>query len=340
MGLMSRGQIVIVTDVVDGHVDPVIKLLVAMGHEPVRLNSPDIPLNVAMAVRFDGAGWTGTIRVLSNGRVVDVAGIRSVWWRKPGPFGLPDDLPAWEREFATDETHHATRGLWSALDCHWVSRPELIERASYKVEQLGRAARLGFDVPRTVVTNDPARAREFLDGCPDGAVYKVLTDPFLRLGRHLDRVPDAEVTPVTVMTRRVDEAMRSALDSVRTVPCQFQELVAKRSELRVTVIDGEVFCAEVQCPESAPLDWRVDGPNVDWRAARPPDDVARRCVALVDSYGLAFGAIDLIVTPDGRYVFLEINPNGQFLFVQDRVPALRMDEAMAASLVRGKAGAT
>jgi hypothetical protein len=136
----------------------------------------------------------------------------------------------------------------------------------------------------------------------------------------------------------VDDEMRARLDAVRGVPCQFQELVAKRSELRVTAIDGELFCAEVSFPSGAPLDWRPGGPTVDWRAAQIPEDVAQRCLALVESYGLAFSAIDLIMTPDGRYVFLEINPNGQFLFVQAKVPAYRMDEAMAASLIRGKEG--
>jgi glutathione synthase/RimK-type ligase-like ATP-grasp enzyme len=225
------------------------------------------------------------------------------------------------------------------VDCHWLSHPDAIDRARYKMEQLSRAARLGFTVPRTLVSNDPTRVREFLDECPDGAVYKVLTDPFLRLGPYLDRVPDAEVTPVAVMTTRVDEGMRAALDSVRGVPCQFQEFVPKYSELRVTVIDGELFCAEVRWPEAAPVDWRVGGPDVDWRVAKLPEDVASRCLALVSSYGLAFGAIDLIRTPDGRYVFLEINPTGQFLFVQDKVPSLRMDEAVAASLIRGRADA-
>ncbi|MEJ3653263.1 hypothetical protein WEH80_18630 [Actinomycetes bacterium KLBMP 9759] len=336
---MPSSQIVIVTDVLDEHVDPVIRQLVAGGHEPVRVNAGDIPLNVDLSVGLAGPAWTGSIRIISNGRTVDVADIRSVWWRGRGALGLASDLSAWEREFAEEEIRHATRGLWSTVDCHWVSHPDAIERAAYKMEQLSRAARLGFSVPRTLVSNDPEQVLAFVEGCQGGAVYKVLTDPFLRLVPHLRRTPDAEVTPVIVRTTRVDAGVRAALESVRGVPCQFQELVPKRSELRVTVIDDELFCAEVPTSDSAPLDWRVDGPDVDWRAAELPDEVARRCLALVASYGLAFGAIDLIHTPDGEYVFLEINPSGQFLFVQYKVPSLRMDEALAASLIRGRAGA-
>jgi len=66
-----------------------------------------------------------------------------------------------------------------------------------------------------------------------------------------------------------------------------------------------------------------------------PGPVAERCLALVRSYGLNFSAIDLIVTPDDHYVFVENNPNGQFIFVEERVPELGMTDALAACLVRG-----
>ena len=56
---------------------------------------------------------------------------------------------------------------------------------------------------------------------------------------------------------------------------------------------------------------------------------------LVSGYGLNFSAMDLIVTPDDRYVFLENNPNGQFIFVEEMVPELAMTDALAACLIRG-----
>ena len=67
----------------------------------------------------------------------------------------------------------------------------------------------------------------------------------------------------------------------------------------------------------------------------PPDDIAAKCVALTRSYGLNFSTSDFIVTPDGRYVYLETNPNGQWLWVQERVPSLRMKEAFTACFIRG-----
>ena len=37
---------------------------------------------------------------------------------------------------------------------------------------------------------------------------------------------------------------------------------------------------------------------------------------MVERLGLCYGAIDMILTPDGRYVFIEINPNGQYLWIE------------------------
>ena len=47
-----------------------------------------------------------------------------------------------------------------------------------------------------------------------------------------------------------------------------------------------------------------------------PDEIKKACVDLTKYYGLEFGAIDLVLTPEGNYVFLEINPNGQWAWIE------------------------
>jgi hypothetical protein len=335
---MSRSRILIVTDVLDAHVDRLMRLLRTEGQDPVRLNASDLPARTAMSYAMDGSDWTGTLTIHLNGRQIDVAALRSVWWRKPGSYVFGDELTGdQERAFAVEETDHAMRGLWSSLDCYWISHPENIRRAGYKMEQLQRAARLGFEVPRTLVTTDPAAAREFYERCGGQVVYKVLSDPHLALSK---RPAEGWSTPVVsrfVDTTPITAAEVAMLDAVRSVPCQFQEYVPKRTELRVTVIGDEVFTAEILSQQHArsSVDWRRFQADVTFRRGELPDDVAKRCLELTRSYGLNFGAVDLILTPDGRYVFLEINPNGQFLFVQDRLPELPLGEALVACLIRG-----
>lgn len=327
---MEASRILIVTDVLDAHADWLIALIREYGDEPVRLNSTDVSAHTVMRLALRDRDWAGEVEILSNGRTIRLDEVVSVWWRKPNMFGQTVGLPEQQRDFAIEETGHAVRGMLSSLDCYWMSHPDVIRRAGYKIEQLRRAARLGFEVPRTIVTTDPRMVKEFHDECDGQVVYKVLTDPYLSAGlRDHDKF-----VPTTLLTSL------DTVDSVRAVPCQFQEYIPKRSEFRVTVIGNDLFTAEIlsqEHPETVVDCRRFDIP-VTYREAKLPDEIAERCLRLTHSYGLNFGAIDLVHTPDGRYVFLEINPNGQFLFVQQRVPQLRMAEALASCLIRGGNG--
>ncbi len=338
---MEPSRILIVTDAFDAHADRLIALLRERGEEPVRLNSSDVSARstLSWSLRRDG-DWAGTIVLHGNGRTVDLTGLTSVWWRKPNAFGLSPDLHDQQREFAIEETEHAVRGLIGGLDCYWVSHPEHIRRAGFKAEQLRRAVALGFEVPRTLVTTDPEAVRAFYDECAGQIVYKVLSDPYLAARRYVEQEWEQRPPSRFVETTRVTAAYLDRLESVRAVPCQFQEYVPKRSELRVTVIGDELFPVEILSQEHAEtvVDWRRFDVPVEYRRAELPDSVAAQCIALTRGYGLNFSAVDLVLTPDGRYVFLEINPNGQFLFVEERVPELRMGAAMADCLIRGGNG--
>jgi glutathione synthase/RimK-type ligase-like ATP-grasp enzyme len=111
----------------------------------------------------------------------------------------------------------------------------------------------------------------------------------------------------------------------------FQQYVPKRVELRVTVVGRRVFAAEIdsQASRSTRHDWRhYDDPNVQYRIHTLPPEMARACVRLVEALGLSFGAIDLIQTPEGKYVFLEINPNGQWGWIED-LTGLPISDAIA-----------
>lgn len=337
---MGRNQIVIVTNMDDLHTDDVILLLQERGHEVVRLNTNDIPLSTTLSLTFGdkSSAWKGSIAIHTNGRVIDLEQVRSVWWRRPQRFGLPLDLSEQERAFANDELDHALRSVWASLDCYWISRPDAIRAATWKGNQLQRAAQLGLEVPRTLLTSDPEAVRTFYEQCGGQIVFKVMTDPFLGAPKlaqtHPEGLPEQ---PFITTTTLITASELARLDSVRLVPCLFQQYIPKRLELRVTVIGDDIFAAEIhsQEHEQARLDWRNYTLDISYRKATLPQDIADRCLTLVKSYGLNFSALDLILTPDGRYVFLESNPNGQFIFIEKMVPELRMTEALASCLIRG-----
>jgi glutathione synthase/RimK-type ligase-like ATP-grasp enzyme len=339
---VGKDQIVIVTQTDDPHTDEVILALERMGHEPVRLNTDEIPIDSRISMNWGDAAepFEAKIDILTSGRTIAASSIRSVWWRRPAYFGLPSDLSLQENEFASDEIDHALRSLWASLDCYWISDPERIRQASWKGEQLLRARRLGFEIPRTLITTDPDEAREFFAACDGKMIFKVMTDPFLGAANIVRKHPDQDFEPYETPTTVVTESDLDMLESVRIAPCLFQQYVPKKVELRVTVIGEEIFAAEIHSQENdrTAIDWRHYDVEIPYGVATLPPEVADRCLSLVKSYGLNFSTMDIIVTPDDRYVFVENNANGQFLFIEHKVPELGMTDALAQCLIRGSNG--
>jgi glutathione synthase/RimK-type ligase-like ATP-grasp enzyme len=140
-------------------------------------------------------------------------------------------------------------------------------------------------------------------------IYKTLGGG-LPVNRHGVRSP--------IYTSPVEERHFEDEATIRLTPCLFQENVSKRVELRVIAVGSELFCAEIdsQRSELTAQDWRRSYPDLRHRPHTLPSEVERGLRELMDRLGLLFGAIDLILTPDGRYVFLEINANGQWAWLE------------------------
>lgn len=320
-------QVVVVTQRIDPHADAVIGQLADAGVEVVRLNTEDCMEGLEFAHEVGPSGTGGRLRVLDSGRAVEPGRVRSVWWRRPGDYPLLASLPDAQRRFAEREIDQGLRGFLGALGCRWVSHPEAIRAAGWKGEQLARAAGMGLRVPRSLVTTSREAARRFDGTCGGEILYKVMGDPFL--GRAW-----SEAGPLVTQTTAVTPEHLDALAEREPVPCLFQERVPKARELRVTVIGGTVLSAALNpfVGGRELLDWRGHEEDVRWEPWSLPATVEQRCRDLVASYGLAFGAIDLILTPAGEYVFLELNPNGQFLFVELLVPELPLCATLAGLL--------
>ena len=120
-------------------------------------------------------------------------------------------------------------------------------------------------------------------------------------------------------------------------PLVIQEYVPKSLEVRATVVGSQVFAAAIHSQQSqrARHDWRhYDFDKTPHEAHTLPEGVSSLCIQLVQSLSLNFGAIDLVLTPDGRYVFLEINPSGQWLWIEE-LTDLPIGDAIADCLLRG-----
>lgn len=241
--------------------------------------------------------------------------------------GLTREREAW----AIGEALEALRGIWRGYCGLWVNHPDANDRASSKLEQLRRAKRLGFEVPDTVVTNDPAVASAFAESVGLPLACKPIRTGYIELdGREQ-----------LFFTSVVDEGDLVEFGQEDKTPYLFQPLIDKQCEFRVTVIGERVFSVRLdsQEREDSRVDWRRgDQTRLAHTPTSLPARVEEHCRNLVHEYGLVFSAIDLALDRAGRYVFFEINPNGQWAWLE-QITGIPLRAALADILTTsGEAG--
>lgn len=311
-------MILIVTNKGDVTADFGVVEMQRRGISYVRLNTEDFPQTTRLTARLANSGFEGYLKTRKASVPLDH--VRSVWFRRPvPPVPSPDIKDPSACRFSEAESLACLEGLWRTLDCFWVSKPDRIRAAESKLLQLRVARELGFSIPRTVVTSEPQEARDFFADS-DEIVYKPLRQGRLQ---HPDGI-------TVIFTSVVTDAHASELGKVEYAPCMFQEHVPKAMDIRVTVFGSEVFATEIhsQGDEEGVVDWRRCGPLLRYSPHMLPGDMQQLCVRLLQRLDLAFGAIDMILTPQCEYVFLEINPNGQWAWIEQRTGV-----AMSRSLV-------
>jgi hypothetical protein len=261
------------------------------------------PRELALAIRYEDDRRSYSL--LDGGDVLALDEARVVWWRRPRPFVLHPEIAQGEHaRFAYSESVEAFAGLWQSLATTWINHPTREQVASHKVHQLRVAQETGLEIPRTLVTNDPDEARAFAAAHErSGVAYKTFLPGF----------HDWRETRVLRSEELAD------LETVRYAPVIFQEYVPLRLDLRLTVVGAEIFAAAIHSAETAyQADYRM---NLDSARVEPfelPEDVRTGIERLLARLGLVYGAIDMRLTPDGRFVFLEINPSGEWLFIEER----------------------
>jgi glutathione synthase/RimK-type ligase-like ATP-grasp enzyme len=254
----------------------------------------------------------------------------SVWFRRPR---LPEAFPGaaaadlvflrdeWKRHVANV---HAVAG--SADGVFWVNRPDLAAAAENKLLQLRAAHRCGLRFPATLVSSDPGEIRRFFAAHP-----AVIHKPY---ATHSWR--DAEGRIFSTYARLLAAEDLRDDDALRLCPAIYQACVRKRRDLRVTVIGQRMFAAAVEADDAGDgvVDWRAAaiGGGERWRTVALPAAAEASLRQLMDTLGLAFGCIDLVVDEHDHLHFLEINQAGQFLFVEHALPELPLLRATAAML--------
>ncbi|MFI2762152.1 ATP-grasp ribosomal peptide maturase [Streptomyces echinatus] len=291
--------VLILTSQEDVTADMVVLRLREAGVPVVRLDPADLTNGVALSGEYIQGTSRGHLSV--GGRLVSVNGVRSVWVRRPGaPAARAAQPSAW----LTEESSQALYGLLRSTAARWMNHPDAARRARHKPWQLHLAQGSGLAVPATLITTFPQAAREFAERFPDLVVKPVS-------GAHPQEPPRA------VPTSRV--APDADFAAVAYGPTLLQRRVAKRADIRLTVVGGTLLAARKPVdPDGHPDDVDVRfAPSVSpWLPAEVPPRVADGVLRYMAGAELAYGAFDFAEDADGIWWFLECNQSGQFGFVE------------------------
>jgi len=284
--------------------------------------------DASVAFNFDGAclslnGWTGNL----------AEPLGTVWnRRRANHFLYPASVHPADKSHLRANAFAFLDGVGSLLDdARFCVNPSFAKgAAASKLRQLRLARAVGLAVPRTLVSNRYEEVTAFIRHVGRGCVK-----PFYVHGWKSDEGLYQSTTAI------VEPGMELPRDSVELVPLIYQSYVEKQFEVRLSVFGGVAIGTKInsQSDAAGAIDWRNSFSYLD---DLEPIDVPPRVVessrALLRALGLRFGTFDFAVTPEGEWVFFEVNEAGQFLWQEEFCPDTKIIEPFARFLASAEEG--
>jgi hypothetical protein len=302
--------VLIVTNDHDEHASAVIEELHRRDVPVFRFHPEEFPTASSVSLEIDHGRVRGELR--NSYHRVDFDDVCAAWYRRSRNLFQEPPSTTSERldEYVRAQCNATLSAMFETLQTLWVGHPRHLRRAEVKALQLVEANKAGLLTPLTLISNEPARAQAFVDSLqPRECAIK----PLMAIG-----VTDENGYRLPLTTTLPSG---HPLDSVALAPNMFQPYVDKAFELRCVVIGDNVFAAKLdsQASELTRKDWRAGdwrGNGVQQQVFELPAHVRAAILRMMHSFELKFASLDMIVTPNGEFVFLELNPNGQWLWLE------------------------
>ncbi|MEH2361978.1 MvdD family ATP-grasp ribosomal peptide maturase [Nostoc sp.] len=299
----------------------VIQAIEAQGGKAFRFDTDRFPTEVQLDVYY---GATEQVILEADDQKLDLSEVSAVWYRRIAIGAkIPDSMDRQMRQASIQESRVTIQGMIASIQGFHLDPLPNIRRAENKQLQLQVARKIGLDTPRTLTTNNPQAVKQFAQECKQGMITKMLSS---------FAIYDQQGREKVVFTNPISSEDLDNLDGLRFCPMTFQEKIPKALELRTIIVGKNVFTAAVdsQALDKARYDWRKQGVALleAWESYTLPQDVEEKLLKLMAEFGLNYGAIDIILTPDGRHIFLEVNPVGEFFWLE-QCPGLPISQAIA-----------
>jgi len=307
---MSNKYVVILTNREDITADYVVIELTKRNVPFFRFNTEDFPHDISVSLNMGQSSIEGQFK--SRDLTLPFNDIASIWYRRPA---LPSFnhvlLDTGLKEYCVKEAYYTLEGVWATITCFWISDPFMIRKAENKPLQLKLASNIGFQIPRTLISNNATEIKRFYEASDQSIVIKPV-----RTGAFKNKDEDK-----IIFTNSLSAQDIAKVDSTVSLPSIYQAKVHKKYDIRVTVIGDNIYATEIHSQEynDSVVDWRRgENPKLHHKKHKLPADIEGMCVTLTKNLGLQFSAIDLVLSRDDVYYFLEINPNGQWAWIEER----------------------
>lgn len=291
-------------------IDLVMEHLRKLGKNPVRLNTDTFTDEIRFDYRIEHAA--PVLCIHTKDRSFSVDEIEAVWYRKMWDLNVPKELDQQFIPIFHQEYHTMRTILFNALrHVPWIN-PIITDHAigNDKLQQLHVASACGLAIPETIFTNDCLKVNTFFHEVCNGNMIA-------KLHGSLSRSMNGD-TPFFPTTRIAEEDLEQ-LETLVYCPMIFQRMINKAYELRIVYVDGCFFTGKINAGHSqkGSTDWRVANDIVfTWEKYTLPNPIEEALTSMMGRFGLTFGAIDMIRDTNGTYVFLEINPQGEWGMLQ------------------------
>jgi hypothetical protein len=237
--------------------------------------------------------------------------VSGIWLRRPQPLLNPEGQPAEIFHLGLEWTEALEGFLAHVPTERWINHPTANALASHKIEQLTRAQSFGLRVPETIVTQNFEELSSFWAEFPNEVIVKPLASGFIQR--------DDPQQDTLIYTSQLEEAHISKAELLSACPTLFQRRVKKYLDARCCVVDDECITTGMCAEESSGLQRldirRNNMSDVRYYPIVLPNKFQISLLSLVKSYGLRFAAIDLVQDNNRDWYFLEINPNGQWAWL-------------------------
>lgn len=299
-------KILVLTYEEDPHANSVCAYLGKAGVETFRVNTDKLIGKYNIRISIQDKEY-----VISDGvNEIKLDSNWNIWNRRVLDPELPANFPKELEDIVFTETERAWESILFTHKGNVVNRPQANYAANNKISQLEFAYNYGrgICIPNTLLTNSPQQLRDFYK-THDKICHKLQKAALVK----------KEDEYLTTYNNIVTEKNMENAHLIEKNPSLFQEYIDKKYEIRVTALENKVVGIAIYSQDSdlSKLDYRrYDFENVKYKKIDLPENVNKFCLDLIKNYGLSFGEIDMILTKDNKYVFLELNPNGQWLWLE------------------------